>query len=401
MFCEHGWRANPNVCSYIETIQVIIFTIILFVRVLFAAGFGVGKLAWMSTIQALLEPDNLDALLITQPENVRYLSGFTSPRDGQVILTRTQTLLLTDGRYITQVQQESTIPHEIVARRARIPANARFPQEVYADLLRGRVGVEANHLTLAQMRLLQDSCQAEWVMTENLVEGLRVRKTPREVAHIRQAAQITDQAFEHILAYLKPGVQENDIALELEYFMRRSGAEGSAFDITVASGLRSAMPHGGASEKKLEAGDLVTLDFGALVRGYRSDMTRTVALGSVKPELRAIYEAVLEAQQMALSQVAPGRSGKDLDDLARHRLDELGYGEYFAHSLGHGVGLAIHELPFMSGVSQDVLEPGMTVTIEPGVYVPGLGGVRIEDLVLVTDSGYEVLSSSPKQWTQL
>lgn len=368
------------------------------VSIFFAEFLKVGKLTQMSTVHDLLAQHNLDALLVTQPENVRFLSGFTNPKDAQVILTRDSVLLLTDGRYIVQAREESKIPHEIVARRARIPANARFYQEVYADVLRGRVGIEANHLTVAELELVRENTKAEIVFTQDLVEQLRIVKSPEEIALIRKAAQITDQTFEHILPYLKPGVSEAEIALEMEYFMRQRGAEGIAFDITVASGLRSSMPHGGASEKRLEDGDLITLDFGALVGGYHSDMTRTVALGQAKPELKAIYEAVLQTQQDTLAQVAPGKTGQQMDDFARDRLTSLGYGEFFAHSLGHGVGLAIHERPFMSGVSEEMLQAGMVLTIEPGVYVPEVGGVRIEDLVLVTESGYEVLSHSPKQW---
>lgn len=347
----------------------------------------------MHPLSSMLEDAGLDALLITQPENVRYLSGFTSPKDGWVVVWREGATLVTDPRYTVQAQQESRIPHRIVPREQSA--------EAAAELLRGRVGFEANHLAYGRLETLREQAPAEWVPTTDLVEKLRLKKTPEELQHIRAAARLADEGYAHILPFLKPGVSELDVALELEFFLRKHGSEGVAFEIIVASGERSAMPHGVASDKKLRAGELVTLDFGAVVKGYHSDMTRTLALGEVSPELRSLYEAVLEAQQAALEAVRPGRTGKELDAIARRVLEERGYGEYFAHGLGHGVGLAIHEGPRLSKLSDDVLEPGMVLTIEPGAYIPGLGGCRIEDLVLVTEAGCEVLSHSPKGFSAL
>jgi Xaa-Pro aminopeptidase len=200
---------------------------------------------------------------------------------------------------------------------------------------------------------------------------------------------------------MKPGVTEVEVALELERAMRLNGAEGSAFDIIVASGVRGAMPHGVASQKRLAAGELVTLDFGAVVDGYHADMTRTVAIGEVGAEERRLFDAVLEAQQAALDAVAPGRSGREVDLVAREALARLGLEAAFTHSLGHGTGLVIHEGPRLSQRSEDVLEPGMVVTVEPGVYFPGFTGLRIEDLAVVTAEGREVLSRSPKGFRAL
>jgi Xaa-Pro aminopeptidase len=347
----------------------------------------------MHPLSSMLEDAGLDALLITQPENVRYLSGFTSPEDGWVAVWREGATLVTDPRYTVQAQQESRIPHRIVPREQSA--------EVTAELLRGRVGFEANHLAFGKLETLREQVPAEWVPTRDLVEKLRLKKTPEELEHVRAAARLADEGYEHILPFLKPGVSELDIALELEFFLRRRGSEGVAFEVIVASGERSAMPHGTASARKLRPGELVTLDFGAVVGGYHSDLTRTLALGEVSRELRDIYDAVLEAQQAALEAVRPGRTGQGLDAIARQVLSERGYGEYFAHGLGHGVGLAVHEGPRLSKISEDVLEAGMVLTIEPGVYIPGVGGCRIEDLVLVTETGYEVLSHSPKAFTSL
>jgi Xaa-Pro aminopeptidase len=347
----------------------------------------------MHPLSNVLTEAGLDALLVTQPENVRYLSGFTSPKDGWVAVWREEATLVTDPRYTVQAQQESRIPHRIAPRERSA--------EVMAELLRGRVGFEANHLVFGKLQTLREQVPAEWVPTSDLVERLRLKKTPEELERIRAAARLADEGYAHILPLLKPGVSEADIALELEFFLRKHGSEGVAFEIIVASGERGAMPHGVASSKKLRPGELVTLDFGAVVGGYHSDMTRTVALGEVSRELREVYEAVLEAQQAALEAVRPGRTGQQLDAIARQVLQARGYGEYFAHGLGHGVGLAIHEGPRLSKLSEDVLEAGMVLTIEPGVYIPGVGGCRIEDLVLVTETGYEVLSHSPKGFSVL
>lgn len=347
----------------------------------------------MMDFEKLLGAHGLDALLISTPANVRYLSGFTAPKDGQVIVGQSGAILLTDGRYTVQAQQESRLPVRIAGREER-------PQ-VYAGLLGGRIGFEAAGLTYAQLETLRQQAPGEWVPTYGLIEQYRVRKSPEEIGHIRAAAQLADRALAHILPFLKPGAREIDIALGLEFFLRKNGSEGVAFDTAVVSGPRTAMPHGSPSQRVLGPGDLVTLDFGAVVGGYCSDMTRTVGIGAVSQELKRMYRAVLEAQERALEAVGPGRIGKELDALARQVLEEKGYGPYFSHGLGHGVGLLIHEAPGLNKISEDTLEPGMVITIEPGVYIPDVGGVRIEDLVLVTEGGYEVLSQAPKGWLEL
>jgi len=362
----------------------------------------------MPAIQQLLE-QNLDALLITKPENIRYLSGFTNPKDAHLVVRPDGPVLLTDGRYIAQAAQESRVPYRILDRQkgefslidGRFTAQPTPSSPIHAELLEGSVGYEARHLSVEALQILQQATAAEWIATTERVERLRIKKDAQEAEAMREAAALADRAFEHILPFLKPGTREIDVALELEFFLRKNGAEAVAFKITVASGKRSAMPHGGATGKTIEAGELVTLDFGACIEGYNSDMTRTVGIGKVRPELKAIYDAVYQAQATALQAVAPNKATKELDALARGVLERLGYGQYFTHGLGHGVGLAVHEAPFASALSDDILEPGMTLTIEPGAYIPGLAGVRIEDLVLVTPSGYKLLSHSPKQWMEL
>jgi Xaa-Pro aminopeptidase len=341
--------------------------------------------------QALLEPLELDALYITRPENVRYLTGFPHPEDAQVLITPEGAFLLTDPRY-PEAERESRIPARVLKREER--------EALFQDL-RGRVGFEAEHLPYAALERLRELSPAEWVPTKGVIERLRLKKSPEEVARIRQAQALAERALERALALLRPGVEEREVALEIEFFLRKEGAEGVAFPPIVASGARGALPHAGASEKRLEPGELITLDLGAKVAGYHSDMTRTVALGKPSPEMRRVYEAVQEALEVALQGLKPGRTGKEVDALAREALGRHGLDRYFVHSLGHGVGLAVHEGPGLSPYTEEVLEPGMVVTVEPGVYLPGVGGVRIEELVLITEDGIELLSRFPRGYLEV
>ena len=234
------------------------------------------------------------------------------------------------------------------------------------------------------------------VPTSRVVESLRAVKDEGERDAIRKAAAIADRAFERILEELRPGRTEREIALRLEFMMREMGADGASFDIIVASGPRSALPHGVASDRVLEKGDLVTLDFGASYRGYCSDITRTVVLGEPNDAQRRIYETVREAQQAAVDAIRPGMTGKEADRVARDRIKASGYEKYFGHGTGHGLGMEVHEAPRLSPRGEEILEPGMVVTVEPGIYLPEFGGVRIEDDVIVTEDGREVLTQSPK-----
>lgn len=344
----------------------------------------------LDTLRKRLTPVGADALLVSAPANVRYLSGFSSPDDGRVLLEADRALLLTDGRYIAQAQEESRL--EVVITELGKPWH-----EDVAERMQGKtLAVEADHLTHQLFAQLSDKLGGKVIATSGWVAELRLRKSPEEIATLREAARITDAAFTHILSVIQPGLSEVEVALELEAFMRRNGAENKSFEIIVASGVRSAMPHGVASPKRLAAGELITLDFGAKVRGYHADMTRTVALGAIDGELRRLYDAVLRAQEAALAALAPGKDGKEIDALARSILAEAGLDGYFSHGLGHGVGLQVHEGPRLSKTTSQILEPGMTVTVEPGVYIPGFAGVRIEDLALITETGYERLSQSDK-----
>ncbi|WP_412029117.1 M24 family metallopeptidase [Deinococcus yunweiensis] len=344
----------------------------------------------LDRLRSAMRRAGIDALWISDPANVRAVSGFSSGKDGKVLVTADSAILYTDARYTVQAAEEASMPQFI----ARPPDTYTHAREATSGQ---RVGFEADHLTVALLDDLRDHWpDASLVPVRGLVHGLRVTKTARELDAIRAAQRIADHAFAQVRPMIRPGVTELDVALELELAMRRAGAQ-SAFDIIVASGPNGAKPHGVASGRVIGDNELVTVDMGARVDGYHSDMTRTVAVGDPSAELRRLYRAVLEAEQAAVAAIRPGGRAADLDRLARDLLTGHGLCEYFAHSLGHGVGLDVHEAPGLRGTSEDVLEAGMVITIEPGVYVPGVGGVRIEDLVLVTETGYEVLSTAEKE----
>jgi Xaa-Pro aminopeptidase len=346
----------------------------------------------LTQIRSQLAARGAQALLVTDPASVRYLSAFGTPEDARILITPDSASLLTDFRYELQAAEESLLPPVIL--------------ENWLDEVPGLVGdvelaIEADHLTVSQQRRLEAELGRATLPLTAVFRELRVRKAPHEIELLRRAARITDLAFEHILGFLRPGVSEVDVSLELERVMRSHGAEGSSFTIIVAGGHRSAMPHGTASGRIIEAGDLVTLDFGALVDGYHADMTRAVAVGEIDSELRRMYDAVLEAERAAVAALRPGVEGAAVDALARRILASHGLEQFFTHSLGHGVGTQIHEEPRLSRRSTDVLAPGMVVTVEPGVYINGKGGVRIEDLCLITESGHERLSQSPTDFVQV
>lgn len=343
----------------------------------------------LDVLRGAMRERGVDAMLVTYPANVRYLTGFSSPEDATLLVLPDAAVMFTDGRYTAQAAEEALVPYEIVVGA---DADARL-----AELAGGlRLGVEAEHVTLKRNAKLTELLGAAPVPLEGLVAEQRLVKRPHEVDMLREAARITDAAFAAVLEFVREGVTEAEVALELERAMRLAGADGPGFDTIVASGVRGAMPHGTASQKRIGRGELVTMDFGAAFRGYHADITRTVAVGELGPEERRMYEAVLEAQEAAVAAVAPGKGGRELDAVARDALARHGLAEAFAHSLGHCTGLEVHEGPLLSQRSEDVLRPGMVVTVEPGVYVPGFTGLRIEDLVLVTEDGHEVLSRSPK-----
>ncbi|SDF10305.1 M24 family metallopeptidase [Sporolituus thermophilus] len=348
----------------------------------------------LKRLHNLIKQENVDGMIVTKPENRRYFSGFTGTA-GMLLITAEGRWLITDFRYIEQAARQAP-DFEVVRHGSGI-------YETLAGLLKplglARIGFEADYVTWDVYHALNASVGAELVPLR--LDGLRMVKDHDELLLLKKAVAIADHAFEHILSFIKPGISEREIALELEFAMRRQGAEKAAFDIIVASGARSALPHGVASEKIIEAGDLVTLDFGAVYQGYHSDITRTVVIGRASAKQRQIYDIVLAAQQTGVSALSPGLAGSEVDKAARAVIADAGYGEFFGHGLGHGVGLAIHEEPRLSPTGSVILEENMVVTVEPGIYLPEWGGVRIEDMVVLTASGCEVLTGSSKQLIEL
>jgi Xaa-Pro aminopeptidase len=344
----------------------------------------------LEQLQAKLPGLEVAGLWIASPANIRYLTGFTDGADAKLLVTLEGVTLYTDFRYDVQAQQECTVPFHIARGKAVL--------EHAKTLIDGRpVAFEAEAVSYDKFMELQSVWQLPLRPVKEIVEHFRMVKTPAELEKLRRSAKIADQALELVVPNLKAGRTEADVALELEFTMRNLGADDKAFGITVASGIRGAMPHGGASSKLIQDGELVTIDMGALCDGYHSDITRTYAIGEVSSELRKIYNTVFEAQEKALGFIKAGVRCVDADAQARDWIKNAGYGDYFGHSLGHGVGLNIHEGPAVSWLSEDKrLEAGMVVTVEPGIYVPDLGGVRIEDLVVVTETGIEFLSHAPK-----
>jgi Xaa-Pro aminopeptidase len=345
----------------------------------------------------LLKKDKIDCLLVAEIMHVRYLSGF-SGSNGMVLLAPPRAYFLTDFRYMVQSQKEVKDCTVVIADReltSELPKLPVFSRKV-------RVGVEGAYVSLKlQARLKELLPKADFKPTENLIESLMMIKDSEEIRKIKKAVRISDQAFSDILDHLKPGVKEKDIALEMEYIMRSSGADGVAFETIVASGQRSSMPHGIASNRKLRKGDFVTLDFGASFQGYASDITRTIVLGKATAKQKKIYDIVFQAQRKACRSVKPGLACSRLDAVARDDIMKAGYGDNFGHGLGHGVGLVVHDQPVLNPRSSDTLREGMVVTIEPGIYIPNWGGVRIEDDVLVTSSGGQILSRSPRDLLEL
>src|SRR5690625_957649 len=343
-------------------------------------------------VRSALETNKLDAILIASPINRRYVTGFTGTA-GAVIISKNDARFITDFRYTEQAAEEAT-GFQIVEHKQLIELEIK---EQLKEMNVKRLGFEKDHVSYSQYENYKKVLEAELVPISGIMEELRLIKSKDELELMKKAAEIADDAFEHIQSFIKPGVKEIDISNELEFFMRKQGAASSSFDIIVASGFRAALPHGVATEKEIESGELVTMDYGALYQGYCSDITRTVAVGEINDELKNIYDIVLEAQIRGVEGIHPGISGKEADALTRDYIKEKGYGDYFCHSTGHGLGMEVHEGPSLSFRSDKKLKTGMVVTVEPGIYVPQVGGCRIEDDVIVTEAGNERLTFSSKE----
>lgn len=334
----------------------------------------------------------IDGLLITSSQNRRYMTHFTGTA-GIVLISLKESKLITDFRYIEQASNQVKF-FDVIQHKGLI--YEEVARQVKALGIK-KLGFEQDHLTFGTYKLYEKVIPAEMIPTSGIIEKLRLIKTEEELHILKEATKIADTAFEHIVNFIKPGLTELDVSNELEFFMRKQGATSSSFDIIVASGYRSALPHGVATDKVIKTGELVTLDFGAYYKGYCSDITRTIAVGKISDELKHVYDVVLQAQLRGMSGIKPGMTGKQADALTREYISEQGFGDLFGHSTGHGIGLDVHEGPALSMKSETVLEPGMVVTVEPGIYIKGQGGVRIEDDTVITKNGNESLSYSTKE----
>jgi Xaa-Pro aminopeptidase len=347
----------------------------------------------LERLRELLKAEELDGLVVTQPENRRYLSGYTGS-DGTLFVSSERAVLVTDSRFTEQASREAPRCEVVEAVPEVLPGElARLASEAGAR----RVAFESHHVTVAERERWGEAAQGyELEPRQGLVEGFRAVKEEGELELIRSAAALGDQALNHVRGLIRPGKTERELAWELEVYMRTHGAEALAFDIIVASGPHGAMAHATVSDREIKEGEPIVLDLGARVEGYCSDLTRTLVVGKPDDRFQEIYYLVLDAQMKALTGIKPGMTGGEADGLARDVIESGGYGHLFGHGLGHSVGLAVHEDPKLGKTSTAVLQPGNTLTVEPGIYVTGWGGVRIEDLVVVTERGVEVLSKAGK-----
>ena len=370
---------------------------------------------------------SLDVILIDSPENLRYYTGFTGGEAvfllacdrknslssnydidknndnvcGNNILPEKDMCIITDSRYYEQVEKECPdIPLIRLSNRTYIEVIRELLDKMNNGDTVGdgfRIAVE-DSMNLSRYLKLKDALAGyELNVSGELINTPRMIKDDNEIDIIGKAEAIGDMAFDHILSVIKTGITERDIAIELEFFMRRQGASKLSFDTIVASGPNSSMPHAQVTDRIIEKGDFVTMDFGCVYKGYCSDMTRTVAVGTPTDEMRKVYQTVLDANLRAMDGIRAGVKCSDIDALARDYIKSMGYGEYFGHGLGHSVGLFIHEEPRFSPKCDTITKENMVITDEPGIYLPGKFGVRIEDLVVVKENGYEVLSNSPKE----
>jgi Xaa-Pro aminopeptidase len=350
-----------------------------------------------------LATTRFDALLVSHLPNIRYLCGFTGSA-GLLLVEESGSVFFTDVRYDTQAHEEVKAAKVVIARKALFPALAEFfAQRRKHGGGRGRkrvLGVESEHITVAEKKRLASLLRPGVTLRDApfLVERLRMAKDEDEIGRIRAAVNLGAQLFDQALKVLRPGISEVEVAAEMELMARRAGADAMSFPTIIASGARSALPHGRASSQAIQPGGFVVCDFGVILDGYCSDQTRTVWVGRASDDAESAYEAVREAQQAAEDAVRPGTTTGEVDEAARKVLRKAGLGRYFTHSTGHGVGLEIHEAPRVASGQEEVLKPGMVITIEPGVYFPGKWGIRIEDMVAVTAGGRDVLTPTSKDF---
>ncbi|PKM96163.1 MAG: hypothetical protein CVU84_00140 [Firmicutes bacterium HGW-Firmicutes-1] len=352
----------------------------------------------IKSLQTKIKQLNIDAMIIHDDTNRRYLSGFTGS-SGYLYISSTKKILLTDFRYMEQAANQchgfNVLDHSALGILKNF-------ENIILEEGSKNIGFEAGVVSYSQYKALKDALpNMELIETIDIVEEIRMIKDEGELACIKEAAFIADGAFEHILPLMKVGVSEIEIALELEYFMKKNGGRKLSFDTIVASGKNSSLCHAQPTSKKIEKGDFITMDFGCIYDGYCSDMTRTVVMGLASDKQKKIYNTVLKAQKMALEILRAGLTGQEVDSVARTIIYEAGYTENFGHGLGHSLGLNVHENPRLAPKGFTKLQQNMMVTVEPGIYIPDFGGVRIEDLVCVKENGYESFTHSEKTLIEL
>lgn len=349
----------------------------------------------IARLRAFLQEQDADGVIIVQPENLRYFSAFTGG-EGALVIGLDQAVLWTDSRYTEQAANQSGAWYDIKNHRNALSASIRSSLN---DMEIGVAAYEENFLTHFMYENISDGALCGFLPCD--LTSLRAVKEPYELKATRKASNIADRAFADLLPYIKPGVTEKELAARLESNMLLLGSEEKSFTTIVASGKRSAMPHGTASPKVVEAGDFVTFDFGAVWEGYHSDITRTVVVGKASQAQKDFYNLILEGQKLGVSLIKAGVSRREVDFAVRNYFARYHVSQYFTHSLGHGTGLEIHEQPVLSPRSTGVLEENMIVTVEPGLYIEGKFGVRIEDSVAVTANGCEILTKTPKDLMEL
>lgn len=350
----------------------------------------------LGRLQDFLEHEGYDGILVTSTTNLHYFAGFTGTA-GTAFVSPKEAYFFTDSRYTEQAQGQCE-GYQVIQYQK--PLWEEIKDYVIASGAKA-MAIEGDSMTVDQFGQVLDVFGDDFEFNSVQLQGLRASKRDDELEHMRKAAAIADQAFAVLLKKIKVGMTEKEARIILETEMLQRGSEEPSFTTIVASGHRSSMPHGVASDKVIEKGDFVTFDFGAVWKGYHSDMTRTICMGPASDLQKKLYEIVLKAQKKGVSAVRAGLLGKELDTICRDSIKDDGYGDYFNHGLGHGVGLDIHEQPVASPRSESVLEKNMIITVEPGVYLPGQIGLRIEDSVIVTDTGCEVLTHSPKELIEI
>lgn len=349
-------------------------------------------------VRARLGELGIDAMMITNPMSRRYLSGFTGS-NGVILISETEARLVTDYRYFQQARMQ-TNGFEVVLHAGHTGHKGLIFDEVAKQVQEmgiTRLGFEQDQLTFTFYQKCAAAFSAELFPVSGLVEKMRASKSPEEIELLKTAAQIADAAFLHVLDHVRAGVSELDVALELANYMKKQGTDTTGFSPIVASGYRAALAHGRASEKIIEKGDLITIDFGCNYKGYWSDISRTVAVGEPGEQLREVHAVVLEAFNRCVSGLRPGLADQEVDALMRDVIKAHGYNELSGTGTGHGIGLEVHEDPFFSVRQVMSLEPGMVITVEPGIYLPNVGGARVEDVILITEQGSEVFTPSTKE----